>query len=288
MNPFSTLFTIDLLTKSGQLDYVKTPNFTGSVDDNYNVYLKIQEYVMRERGSLLNDTEKASFDDIEQMLVSCEFNGHDCSARDFDNFFHPYYLNCYRFNANGARTVNIAGETSHLQLELYAGLPNSISADFYYRGFNVFIKNASQYPLNQIQSVIQVTPDLGTKLVVERFFYDQYTKPYSECTVIEEKLTSTLSDRTLFEQVADVGNYEYTQDTCINFCLQRMYANACKCYSAAIDHHIDGYTICLNDTQLKCLLDFYAKFTNGKYISDTCVPLCPIECSSSEIKVQNV
>ena len=218
-------------------------------------------------------------------LKRCKFNGKYCNTSSLEYFFHPYYLNCYRFNKNGSNTVSIAGESGEFKIELYSGLPDALNST-YYRGFNVFIQNSSEYPFNRSPSPVQVTPGFGTNFIVSRYFRTQYMKPYSDCTVLENNnmLSETLVDRTLFDQVLATG-YEYTQNTCILFCLQRLYSTRCGCISQSISYKVAGYDYCLTSEQTTCLDEFYTNnFTAGTFIADNCLAKCPLECTSGELQ----
>ena len=55
------------------------------------------------------------------MLVSCDFNGIECSARDFHKFWSYEYGNCYTFNQYNITKplkTSIAGNNYGLKLEL--------------------------------------------------------------------------------------------------------------------------------------------------------------------------
>ena len=193
-------------------------------------------------------------------------------------------MNCYRFNKDGSKTVSVSGESGQLKIELYTGLPDALNAT-YYRGFNVFIHNSTEYPFSQSPSAVQVTPGFGTNFVVSRYFRTQYQKPFSDCTVLEDKqLTQKLTNRTIFDQVIATG-YDYTQRTCILFCLQELYTKYCGCNSQSISYKVSGYDHCFTTSQTTCLLDFYTNnYTTGTNIADDCVPKCPLECTSSELQ----
>ena len=68
---------------------------------------------------------------FETMVLSCDYNGVECSREDF-TWFHSYeYGNCYTFNAekndNGtlrnAVKTSKSGPSTGLTLELFAGAP---------------------------------------------------------------------------------------------------------------------------------------------------------------------
>lgn len=68
---------------------------------------------------------------FETMVLSCEYNGVQCSRGDFTWFYSQQYGNCYTFNAekfdNGslrnAFKTSKSGPSTGLLLELFAGAP---------------------------------------------------------------------------------------------------------------------------------------------------------------------
>ena len=219
--------------------------------------------------------------DLDTMLITCEFQGRACNASDFEFYFHPFYLNCYRFNSDGKRTVSMAGERSELKLELYAGLPNAIRSTFY-RGFWLFIRNSSEYSRIDSPSPYEVTPGFGTSFMIDRVFFNQLEKPFSDCTVLaNNKLSEPLLNPVLFEQVASTG-YDYTRETCTSYCFQYNLVNMCNCsdYAVVFNTTLTNFDYCLNEKDIACLFNFYAdRFMSADYIRDKCLPLCPLECS---------
>ena len=157
------------------------------------------------------------------MQFSCTFNQRSCNASFFEFIFNPTYFGCYRFNSHGDLTVKQEGDATGLSVEMYAGLPNSVNS--YYRGFNVFVLNASSYPFGNFPPApIRVTPGIGVRILSSRFFNNKYPFPYSECKVLEDNsVVVRLDDSSLFE-LATATNFTYTQNTCIRFCFQRMIA----------------------------------------------------------------
>lgn len=63
---------------------------------------------------------------IESILISCFFNGFECTANDFYWYYSYEYGNCFIFNydkgdGSSLKTVSQSGPNSGLQVELYAG-----------------------------------------------------------------------------------------------------------------------------------------------------------------------
>lgn len=65
---------------------------------------------------------------LDDMLISCYFNGISCDSSDFYQIYTFEYGNCYIFNHNygngtSLSKVSKSGPRSGLQLELFAGYP---------------------------------------------------------------------------------------------------------------------------------------------------------------------
>jgi hypothetical protein len=57
----------------------------------------------------LSSSEKKQMTSFDKTLVFCTFMGVSCSASDFTYMYHPFYTNCYRFNADGSKRQTITG-----------------------------------------------------------------------------------------------------------------------------------------------------------------------------------
>ena len=69
MNPFATDYAVQLLNQSDQLFYVQSLA-SGSIEDNYNVFVKIQAYKNKTYGSLLTDDEKSKLSSLSDILIT--------------------------------------------------------------------------------------------------------------------------------------------------------------------------------------------------------------------------
>ena len=75
------------------------------------------------------------------------------------------------------------------------------------------------------------------------------------------------------------GEYAYSQKTCISLCGSMNSAATCGCMSLMSHFNITGYDHCLSDDQLRCTYDFEVEFKSGDYITQHCLPKCPLECT---------
>ena len=205
MNPFSTDTAIQLI-KDEQILFASelTNAYT------YESFCQLQLNLIDHHGYSLNRSQVEELSSLEDMLVSCEYNGVECGVDDWEFMFHPKYLTCYRFKKRGEeespKATNIDKDTS-LKVVLYAGLNEYLDHSFD-RGFYVLIQNETSNPYGSNGvSAFEVTPGLGVMFMPQRTFYEQHEKPYSECTVLEEnKLAEELEDRSLFDILTTPGN----------------------------------------------------------------------------------
>ena len=82
-------------------------------------------------GVKLSDEQRKSFGlSIEEMLVSCYFNGASCNENDFEWFYTFEYGNCFAFNSGFSSKLNKSmpikrverkGQQNGLRLELFLG-----------------------------------------------------------------------------------------------------------------------------------------------------------------------
>ena len=228
------------------------------------------------------ETEK--MDSLERMMISCLYQNIPCNISDFEYMLHPFSHNCYRFNAKGTRKASISGSINPLKMELYTGLPDSISASVVSRGVFVIIQNATDYPYNIYAEFIDVSARSGVFIAATRTIFSLYPTPYSECAVLEEgKLASgyTLDNRTLFDAVVETES-AYSQGTCFLFCQQMISLEMCNCTTPSIEYRPPGnHSTCLTPEQVTCVYHVFALFTSTDLITTECTKLCPFECETS-------
>ena len=202
VNALSSDYAADLIRRAG-LSF-RELTALGTMKGNFNAYRKIQAYLKRTRGYLLTDAEKRNLTMLDDMMISCSFQEEACSAeRDFEFVFHPFYLGCYRFNANGTVKMSMTGPTAELNMQFYVGLPNALDAT-YARGVYVFLLNSTEYPYNYATSPYMMAPGSGMTMIPQRQLYSQMPVPYSDCNTNEEDelaVPGLLRDHKLYEAV---------------------------------------------------------------------------------------
>ena len=89
---------------------------------------------------------------LEEMLISCYYDGLPCATGDFRRVYTYEYGNCYLFNSGrghgqSVRYASRVGVNSGLRLELFVGEPD-IELDYSaIVGVKLFIHNQSILPL---------------------------------------------------------------------------------------------------------------------------------------------
>ena len=210
-NPFSTNYALELFDRAG----IREPLLNLEVEDYLHSFAKmlvLERHTKNTTGKYLSYEAKKNMSDLNAMLVSCLFHNKPCSADDFQYIFHPFAMNCYRFNAGfdsqdrprPLEQTSIEGFTNRLTLVLYAGLPDGESELRPDRGFYVFIHNATDSPYFFTPTSYLITPGLGAAISVKRLLYNQYRAPWSECTVLNchtNELSRPIADPSYFNQV---------------------------------------------------------------------------------------
>ena len=124
------------LTVTDYLNYTNSRNLTnvvvavnGTYDDSAFQYIDDFFVAKINSGEFL---EKYVFE-LEDMLISCSYNGELCQADDFITFESATYGNCYTFNAKSSnssespvRLTNQNGGKGKLLLQLYAHSHNYV------------------------------------------------------------------------------------------------------------------------------------------------------------------
>jgi hypothetical protein len=291
-NPFTTYYSVEfiqnLLKKYSIEDTFDSPVlealYPSNVSNSNSFFNKLdlskyllQSYAMSQR---INATERKMLGyKIEEVLISCRFNGNDCSASDFEWVYDFYKGNCFEFNSGrnrnglpvGKKLTTKSGRYDGLQLELFVGIPSHMDLFAFNSGAILLIKNHSY---NQIEeSGVYVGTGLETDIVVERVFSTHIKKPYSECDL--EEINESSYDSFLFQEMLR-NNISYSQVECFDFCYQNLTENQCNCSDAAIPT-LHGVEKCLTIDQVYCLYGVYEEFVK-KDNRDVCD--CPLECNS--------
>ena len=218
---------------------------------------------------------------LESMLLSCFFNGVQCSARNFSHFYNYKYGNCYTFNnpvdSSQIKFASKSGPNSGLQLELFAGLPNTQDNYNEKSGFYVAVHNSSQLPLVNYEG-FEVPLGSVSEVSISRTFYYKLDSPYSNC---RKDLAMKSSDSSSTKLTDSFG--KYSKQLCFDICLQQNFIiKTCGCSDASVYPSIQASlneTFCSTLVQLDCVSKVRDRFDSIR-LSDTCSQNCPQECDT--------
>ena len=295
--PYNTEYAIELFLKTGE-----------PISNQQAVNLiAMAVYVQNTTGADLTDEQKHMLFDLDSVLISCRIGTRACNASDFELIWHPSYFPCFRFNAprilaeeSGEEATQGGEEASNnlihtdaadvvdfkLEMELYTGLQDFwTSTTFFnfklYRGFYVYVHNASEYPLGLSPAPSFLQAGFGLDLALHRSFYSQYNAwpyAYSECRVNEHEqlLGPPLADPFLFDAVRKSG-YAYSRATCISFCAQLMITRQFDCNFYQLAYRVPGFRLC-SDLAYNTSVYFSTNFVVNLTMHDECQSKCPLEC----------
>ena len=262
-----------------------------------SIMLLLENIEKTTTGAYLSVDEKKQLFDLNRTMLDCYFAGHECHASDFEFFYHSTFFACYRFNSGfdsndtpvPLKKVNKPGvANSRFSMQLYAGAENMIADLVPFRGFLVIIQNATDNPNKPTPSGMFATPGTGLSIDVKRYSYNQYTYPYSDCTVSEDNELSggePLSDSSLFEQTVLYSNFSYSRAVCLFACAQYYIVRQCNCTMGSLGFTGDGQNMCLSADKYACAFTFYSSvFLGGDFVKLKCLPKCPLECHTSVLR----
>ena len=213
---------------------------------------------------------------LNDILLSCTFNGIECSASDFYWFLDRNLGNCYAFNSgnnsSGQRVSSLqsirAGSDFGLQLTWYSNFYEKLSMNNSYNGLIVKVVNSSSI---SIDDGIFVSPGFVTNVAIERYFELMLPQPYSDCDVPNDVAVTGFSD--LYMLIFNSA-YEYTQQLCLNLCYQQDVIANCNCNPYSFPFF--GGEAC---TDLTCINNVTKQFLKSDYVQTICLPKCPLQCN---------
>ena len=200
------------------------------------------------RNNLYSSTDNNYFDlyangfFLNQMLLSCKFNGLKCDLNDFYYFHDYFYGSCYQFNGlkvNNASDSNSSiksdvkkiqkpGPENGLQLELFVGNPRR-QQQFNFKGgvrLVVHDKHDRSFPNDH---GIDVSVGQSTNVAINRHLIKHKGKPYTQC-IDPNDVDWESSDVLSFMK----NNYHvetYDQNFCLKACQQIFLLDRCCCYN---------------------------------------------------------
>ena len=280
-NPYATEYAFEWLNSANLTGYINGNSF-----QKYFTFLYLQRFAKNTRGSFLSAAEIEQFSNINELLYGCQFQGERCLSSEFVYMFHPFYINCYRFNSNGMKTVNVTGRLNGFIAQFYVDLPINLNVQ---KGIYLFIQNETHYPFNAQESPMQLSLGLGNVVSVSRYLTEQKPIPYSDCSVLEDNtyVGSALKNRSLFDAIVKSG-YAYSQQTCVAYCQASLVIEKCGCVDLGSGYvYSPNTSFCMTPEQLTCSNNYLIYFIKSDYIATSCLDKCPLECNQQSFTISN-
>jgi hypothetical protein len=254
VNPFK--YSIN---SNSDYNVTEAENFNRSIDyfESYKSLALDYLYI----GDILVKAGSLYYFRFEEMVISCVFDGIECTKDDFYAYRDYQYGICYRFNSGRIkslissyndgqsfhntylegdipkRSVTEAGVKSGLRMEIFTGDPNGT----YYtekNGIHLIIHNASVY-VSPSDDGINIPTGHAVNVGIARTITNKLSAPYSDCIsdIIGNKKDKISNSETakFIGQMINVYNFTtYNQNFCLKLCKQDFILNNCGCYDSQL------------------------------------------------------
>ena len=289
LNQFTTRFAYDFLSS------IDTEGLIASMA-NMTLYDRTQTYwklVLKASGLLANQTNDFKTrlgHSLGDSLISCQFNYQQCSPDDFTWSFDSYYGNCFSFNSG----LNATGQPVPLKHSNLAGFSYGLQIDFYVnfyeelaffnsimggKGAVLRMDNHSHVAKHVFDGCV-VMAGAATSVALKREIKSILPWPYSDCVIDRGK--DSVSDTYLFNQIKN-SPYDYTQQFCIQQCMQQLLNERCNCGFAPFATILFPKA-CIATNETECALwTYHNVYDKNDYSTKVCLPQCPLECNSTQI-----
>ena len=238
-------------------------------------------------GNNLSDEEKKRLGhDLNDILLECSFNMKPCDLADFVWSFDQTYGNCYTFNSvNENRTLKQSTVS-----DIYFGLDLTLYINIYEKilkfrklttGMGAIIRiGNSSYMTYYSNGGTFITPGHQTYLSVEREFKSILPKPYSDCEIDSNSAVSR-KDSGLYNLIGPT-EYAYTQQLCFTQCFQEFVK---RNYNCTMPYVVSFFNVSTCNWDYSYLVEILNDFERKNFLSEVCLPSCPLECNKTLYKV---
>uniref|UniRef100_A0A8C4RBQ6 Sodium channel epithelial 1 gamma subunit n=1 Tax=Eptatretus burgeri TaxID=7764 RepID=A0A8C4RBQ6_EPTBU len=208
----------------------------------------------------------------DELIYACLYSGRTCDARDFTQFHHPHFGNCFVFNNDSSSknlTALIPGNRHGLQLILHTEQQDYIP--FFAGTAGTRIAIHSKYTKSFIEDVgINLQPATETLLGLSVSEIQKLGVPYSDCTEDGSDVP-----------IENLYYSSYSLQICLQSCFQKEILQQCGCghYERPLPA---GYKYCNSQEFPGWEYCYYKLYSN--YIAEelNCYRMCKQTCFQKE------
>jgi acid-sensing ion channel 5 len=291
LNPFDRRGAnkyIDKILAKNNLSYIKN---IFKIDKTPQIVNKlIKSYVKNDKNLTKNDLKNLGFS-LEYLMVSCEFDGVNCTSEDFI-WSHDYnYGNCYTFNSGfdpsgnprKIKKVSDSGSKASLRMELFLGDEFFQTEYILNTGLRLAIHNQTSKPILKNEA-IDLPNGFLTEIGITRSLFHKLGKPYSNCI---EKTYSFNSFKSFYyqEMFTKLNMTKYRHKECQHLCLQDYIKTHCDCLDGSLPIIYDTFDICDTIETIECVQNKTSLFYDTSHLLDSCDAHCPNECETERFSL---
>ncbi|CAF2800664.1 unnamed protein product [Rotaria sp. Silwood2] len=271
------------------LNYTNSLNLTNTTDTtNFTATqsLYIDDFLIHKFNQ--GDSFMDFFYPLEEMMISCAYNGMSCSAANFTWFLSAVYGMCYTFNAklknatnDGIRYNADYGGNGVLELRLYVHRHQYVPYRSNAVGMVALIHDNAQVPNIEL-SAVYLSPGRHHKLGYTKKVSNFLPSPYTACN---DKVSLGL--QAVIDEYHGT-NYGYSRYLCFYAGMQAYIYQICGCghpffwtiRSVVLSGDDKTTNISVCDVKNPCYGETKATFMNTESIWRTNCPDCTAECSN--------
>ncbi len=179
---------------------------------------------------------------FDGLVVSCKFNGQECTEADFKPYLHPTLINCFTFQANQTNHMESSNLLVGPQTGLSLILRSEPNANFLYNSLDntqnidsirLAIHAPGTVPF-LMNKGINLKSGMSTSVSLMMKTFDRLGAPYTRC---QSEETFQVDSRTFL----------LTSDACREKCITAALRNTCNCTSTLFEDLTESdHSYCLN------------------------------------------
>ena len=227
-----------------------------------------------------NDSEKILYgQSLDGMMIDCIFSTAPCHMYEpdlsFQWFYNFEYGNCYKFNWNLSKPLQLskAGYRGGLHLELYLGNSSSNETFINKRGFRLAIHNMTDKYVDLEDQGIDIAGGFTTNIHIKRTYYQRLGYPYSNC-VEDLTINNPYKTHVMKQMFDELKMTFYSQKLCEKFVFSQYLNSQCNCSDPSFFTGNDKQ-YCVLTPQVRCYEDAFVRYysnlildiNNSSYVS---------------------